>query len=323
MIAWPVLIALSAALSALLLWLHAPAALMIGPLVAGMVLAGYGAKVKFPVTPFVLAQGVVGSLVAQMVPITIVGDVVSHWELFTFGVVAVVLASLGIGWGMTRLKFLPGTTALWGTSPGAASVMTIMSESYGADGRVVALMQYLRVVLVAGVAALVAKLFGAHAGPVVKEIVWFPPVDWLALAGTLTLAIVGPLVARRLRIPAGAFLVPLVVGAVLVHFGLMKIELPPWLLAASYALIGWNIGLRFHAGPAALRGARHAAGDRLGAGVDRGLRRHRLGDGGRGGRRSAHGLSGDQSRRLGFYCHHRCVHQRRHFLGHADGRCWR
>jgi membrane AbrB-like protein len=244
-IAWPVLIALSAALSALLLWLHAPAALMIGPLVAGMVLAGYGARVKFPVTPFVLAQGVVGSLVAQMVPITIVGDVVSHWELFTFGVVAVVLASLGIGWGMTRLKFLPGTTALWGTSPGAASVMTIMSESYGADGRVVALMQYLRVVLVAGVAALVAKLFGAHAGPVVKEIVWFPPVDWLALAGTLTLAIVGPLIARRLRIPAGAFLVPLVVGAVLVHFGLMKIELPPWLLAGSYALIGWNIGLRF------------------------------------------------------------------------------
>ena len=31
----------------------------------------------------------------------------------------------------------------------------------------------------------------------------------------------------------------------LTHFGLMTIELPPWLLAASYAFIGWNIGLRF------------------------------------------------------------------------------
>ena len=37
---------------------------------------------------------------------------------------------------------LPGTTALWGTSPGAASVMTIMAESYGADMRLVAFMQY-------------------------------------------------------------------------------------------------------------------------------------------------------------------------------------
>ena len=43
---------------------------------------------------------------------------------------------------MTRWQVLPGTTALWGTSPGAASVMTIMAESYGADVRLVALMQY-------------------------------------------------------------------------------------------------------------------------------------------------------------------------------------
>ena len=243
--AWPALIALSAALSALLLWLHAPAALMLGPLLAGMVLAGCGVHVKFPVTPFVAAQGVVGCLIAQMVPLTIVGDVVGHWQLFTFGVVSVVAASLAIGWGMTKLKVLPGTTALWGTSPGAASVMTIMADSYGADGRLVAMMQYLRVVMVAAVAALIASIFGAQAAPTVKEIVWFPPVNWLSFAETMALAIVGPFLAKYLRVPAGAFLVPLVVGTVLVHFGLMKIELPPWLLAVAYALVGWNVGLRF------------------------------------------------------------------------------
>jgi uncharacterized protein len=36
-----------------------------------------------------------------------------------------------------------------------------------------------------------------------------------------------------------------VLGIVLTHFGLMTIELPEWLLAGSYALVGWNIGLRF------------------------------------------------------------------------------
>jgi membrane AbrB-like protein len=146
---------------------------------------------------------------------------------------------------MTRLQMLPGTTALWGTSAGAASVMTIMAEHYGADARLVAFMQYLRVVLVAAVAALVARLFGVSPAHAPDAIVWFPKVAWLPLAETLALAIAGPLVARRLRIPAGAFLVPLVAGIVLTHFGLMTIELPTWLLAASYAFVGWNVGLRF------------------------------------------------------------------------------
>ena len=88
-------------------------------------------------------------------------------------------------------------------------------------------------------------MFGVSAAHGPAAIVWFPPVAWLPLAETLALAIVGPLIARLLRIPAGAFLVPMVGGAVLTHLGWIKIELPTWLLAASYAFVGWNIGLRF------------------------------------------------------------------------------
>jgi uncharacterized protein len=235
--------------SALLLWLHAPAALMLGPLLAAVTISVAGGRVRLPLSPFVLAQGIVGCMIAKSVPLTIAGDILGHWLLFTVGVLSVVLVSSLLGWAMTRLKVLPGTTALWGTSPGAASVMTIMAEDYGADMRLVAFMQYLRVVMVAGVAALVAKLFGAGpplaAHAVAGPIIWFPPIAWLPLGETLALAVVGPLIARWLRIPAGAFLVPLVAGIVLVHFGVMTIELPPWLLALSYAVVGWNVGLRF------------------------------------------------------------------------------
>jgi membrane AbrB-like protein len=240
---------LSAVLAAVLLWLHAPAALMLGPLIAAIAFAAGNGKVNLPLAPFVLAQGVVGVLIAKMVPLSILGDIASHWVLFTVGVLAVIAISTFIGWLMTRLQLLPGTTALWGTSPGAASVMTIMSESYGADMRLVAFMQYLRIVLVAGIAALVARLFGVnpqhHAAP---EMVWFPPVDWLAFAETMALAVLGPQLARWINIPAGAFLVPMMGGILLSHFGLMTIELPPWLLAACYAVVGWNVGLRFTRG---------------------------------------------------------------------------
>src|SRR5262245_39866092 len=119
--AWAALITLSAGLAALLLWLHAPAALMLGPLVAAIVVASNGGKVRMPLTPFVLAQGIVGCLIAKMVPLSIVGDVLRHWFLFSVGVLAVVAISTLIGWLMTRWQVLPGTTALWGTSPGAAS----------------------------------------------------------------------------------------------------------------------------------------------------------------------------------------------------------
>lgn len=57
--------------------------------------------------------------------------------------------------------------------------------------------------------------------------------------------LLGALFAHLLRIPAGSLLLPPVLGAVLQDSKLMTIDLPPWLLALSYAVIGWSIGLRF------------------------------------------------------------------------------
>ena len=56
----------------------------------------------------------------------------------------------------------------------------------------------------------------------------------------------GAALGWRLRLPAGALLVPLAAGAALHVAGLARIELPPWLLALSYAALGWNIGLGFN-----------------------------------------------------------------------------
>ena len=47
---WAALVTLSAGLAALLLWLHAPAALMLGPLAAAIVVASNGARIRPSVT---------------------------------------------------------------------------------------------------------------------------------------------------------------------------------------------------------------------------------------------------------------------------------
>jgi uncharacterized membrane protein AbrB (regulator of aidB expression) len=123
--------------------------------------------------------------------------------------------------------------------------MVVMAEAFGADVRLVAFMQYLRVVCVAVVASVIARFWIQSPEAVTQEIVGFPQVHWPSLAGTVAIAGVGVFTGRLLRIPGGALLVPLVAGAVAHWSGVVSIELPEWLLAAAYALIGWKIGLGF------------------------------------------------------------------------------
>ena len=47
------------------------------------------------------------------------------------------------------------------------------------------------------------------------------------------------------RLSAWALLGPMLVLSTLHVSGLLTIQLPRWLLAAAYALLGWNIGLGF------------------------------------------------------------------------------
>jgi hypothetical protein len=122
--------------------------------------------------------------------------------------------------------------------------MVLMSDAFGGDMRLVAVMQYLRVACVGLVASLVARAWlPAAAAP--ASIVWFPPVAPGPLLATLALGVGGAIVGVKCRIPAGALLVPMFVGAPLSASHLLTITLPPWLLAISYALVGWSIGLRF------------------------------------------------------------------------------
>jgi membrane AbrB-like protein len=153
-----------------------------------------------------------------------------------------------LGGALAHWRLLPGTTAVWGSFPGAATAMVLMAEAYGADVRLVALMQYLRVLMVGVAATSVARWWGpVHAGaePLLPALA---PVDARGLAETLALALAGLAVARLGRITAGTLLVPMFAGIVLQGVGWIRIELPWPLLFASYALIGWSIGLRFTRG---------------------------------------------------------------------------
>ncbi len=144
---------------AILEQVHLPAALLLGPMVAAIFAAAQAAEIKVPGVAFILAQGTVGAMVARVLKPSILTEIRADWLLFLVAVFAVIAASAALGWLLAWRRVLPGSTALWGSFPGAATVMALMAEAYGADIRLVALMQYLRVVCVATTASIVAAIW--------------------------------------------------------------------------------------------------------------------------------------------------------------------
>jgi membrane AbrB-like protein len=240
---WAVLLAFSIALAAGLEALHLSAALLIGPLIAGMIVALAGARIRVAESIFAATQGIVGCMIARAIPPSILQEAAMQWPIFILGVMSTIVMAALVGWVLTRWQVLPGTNAIWGSAPGGAAAMTVLAAANGADIRLVAFMQYLRVLCVTSVASLIASMSGhVHT---TQTIAWFPAIDWMSFAGTLAVASLGLISAQVFRVRGGAVLLPLVTGSVLSNTGVMHIELPPWFLAASYALLGWAIGLRF------------------------------------------------------------------------------
>nr|WP_204262717.1 AbrB family transcriptional regulator [Methylobacterium sp. BTF04] len=242
---WAALVLTSGALAYGLSVAGFPAALLLGPMLAAIAFGVKGARLSVPRAGFQAAQAMIGCLVAKSVTAEIVATLTGHGLLILAVVLVTVLAGAVVGWTLTRLRVLPGTTAAWGSSPGGAAAMVAMSEDYGADPRLVAFMQYVRVVAVVLSASLVARLLTDVSTPGGVAAAAAEASTPLSVAATLAIAAAGAGIALALRMPAGGLIGPMVLGAVLHATGTVAMALPLPLLDLAYATIGWYVGLRF------------------------------------------------------------------------------
>lgn len=241
-----ILLALSAVLSFVLFRLHLPAAPLLGPLIAGITLSLRGAAIRLPRPFFISAQAIIGCMIARALTPSIFGVLAANWALVLIILLSTLAISALTGWLLVRYSSLPGATGAWGSSPGGASAMVVMAQEYGADVRLVALMQYLRVLFVVGAAVMVVRFaLGGEAQEMTQDIVWFPPLTF-NLPLTLLLTAVAGWLGLRLRIPSGAMLLPMLAGALAQGEGVLLLELPEWLLVLAYTALGWTVGLQFN-----------------------------------------------------------------------------
>jgi membrane AbrB-like protein len=130
---------------------------------------------------------------------------------------------------------------------GGASGITAMARDLGADDRMVAVLQYLRVLLVVVYMPIAATaLYGARsvAGPVAAG----PSASgWFAgLLFTVACGGGGLLLGRLLRVPVPSLLGPLAVAAAVDLGGLAgDAEVPAELQAVAFLVIGLQVGISF------------------------------------------------------------------------------
>jgi uncharacterized protein len=83
---WAILLLLSLAFIVPLELMHLPAALLLGAMAAAILVAVFDGKLAVPHRPYVLAQGLIGCLVARSIGPAILGTMVQQWPLFLAGV---------------------------------------------------------------------------------------------------------------------------------------------------------------------------------------------------------------------------------------------
>ena len=223
-----------------------PSAYLFGALVAGLAWALSPAPaLELPGWAFVAAQAVLGVVLGTYLKSSTLGSLGSDWLPVTLVSLATLAITTVSGLVLGRVARIDRATASLGTIAGGASGIVAMARDLGGDDRLVAFMQYLRVLVVVLFTPIAVRvLFHAHAGQAPSSGPELGTGDgWLL---TVLAAPAGLLAARLVRLPAGALLGPLILTSALTLSGLADdVPVPTLLRDTAFALIGVQVGLRF------------------------------------------------------------------------------
>jgi len=220
------------------------AALLVGLAVA---LAWPRNRAAVPRRAFVAAQATLGVMLGTFLESSSLSSLADDWLPVTAVSVGTLLLSLAAGLLLTRTTEVDAPTGTLGMVAGGASGIVAMADELGADARLVAFMQYLRVLVVVLTIPVVAALgfpsadggVGLDDGPLLGGV-----GDW---ALTILVAVVGAWVGRLTRLPAATLLGPLLLAGTIALASPDTLEVPPLAREVAFALIGLEVGLRFTA----------------------------------------------------------------------------
>ncbi|HST39555.1 MAG TPA: AbrB family transcriptional regulator [Conexibacter sp.] len=232
-----------------------PSATLFAALLVGLAVA-LRLPGRFAPAPLVVsgAQGALGVVLGSYLQSSSLEALAHDWLPVTLVSAATLLLSLLAGHLMARVTTVDEPTAALGMVAGGASGIVAMAHELGADDRVVAFMQYVRVLVIVLTTPLIVLLFfGDHHAAVdaipdsgaAGEPFLGDAGGWLL---TAAIALAGVVLGRLARLPVATLMGPLLLASVLaLTLPEGTVTVPPLLREVAFALIGLQVGLRFTA----------------------------------------------------------------------------
>ncbi|MGU3500089.1 AbrB family transcriptional regulator [Mycobacterium sp. C31M] len=243
---WLLLLVIVAGVSAGFILIALPTPLLFGGLVGALIyaLARVRAPLRLPGSWFQGGQAVVGTIVGSSIEWGTLAGLGARWFI-VLGISAFTLIlSVLIGTLLIRRGATPAT-AVFSSIAGGAIGLTAMADDLGADSRVIAVLQYLRLLIVLlTMPVVVTVFFGAsdQGGDLTGG-----SGDWRVDLPFVALAVAGGLVLGKLaHLPSPALLGPLLFAAPLTLVPYFATAQVPMVIAGlGYLAIGVQVGLKF------------------------------------------------------------------------------
>jgi membrane AbrB-like protein len=189
----------------------------------------------------------IGVMVGTLVELDTLVALARDWLPVVLVTASTLVLSLAAGQLMALRRGISRVTGAFSMVAGGATGITVMARELGADERMVAVLQYLRVLMIVLTLPAVAVLvFSADpvGGPGLRA--GGGPGWWAELGFTVGCGVVGTAVASLLRVPVASMLGPMVVAAGLDLGGLSAGASVPFpLVEAAFLLVGLQVGLNF------------------------------------------------------------------------------
>lgn len=231
--------------------LHVPVAWLLGPMAAGVLAAALTGSRPLPKLVMGVGQAVIGMGIGLTVSLATLKSALP--VALPLLLLVVVTGSLGLFSGrlLSRWAGIDVATGFFGSLPGGAGSMAAMSDELGMDGMLVAVLQYVRLLLVISLAPLLVSLCcgttaGAHAA--LPAAAPAPAFGLVPAAIFLACALAGAGLGKMLRLPASAFMGPFLLTIAVAWMLPFPLAMPAPAMSAALLLVGLSIGIRFDTG---------------------------------------------------------------------------
>jgi membrane AbrB-like protein len=240
--------ALALACAAGLEALSVPSPALFAGLAVGLVRAlSLPRRIAVPRPALTGAHVVIGVMVGTLVQLDTLTAIARDWVPVVLVTATTLVLSLAAGQLMALRRGITPVTGAFAMIAGGATGITVMARDLGADDRMVAVLQYLRVLLIVLAMPVVALLvYGAEPGAGTDVAPGGGPGWWADLGFTIACGLVGSLLARLLRVPVAPLLGPMLVAAALDLGGLSAGAGVPFPLESlAFLLVGLQVGVNF------------------------------------------------------------------------------